>query len=59
MLKNLGPVGIAGIVFLLAGVALVAHANLQIAAGIALVLAGLGLVVKALVTGMLRQWGMF
>ena len=59
MLRNLGPVGIVGIVLLLAGVALVAHASLQIAAGIALVVGGLGLVVKALVTGMLRSWGMF
>ncbi|MHC3436597.1 DUF7470 family protein [Natrialbaceae archaeon A-gly3] len=59
MLKNLGPLGIGGIVLLLAGVALVAHASLQIAAGIALVVAGLGLVVKSLVTGMLQSWGMF
>ncbi len=58
MLRNLGPLGIVGLVTILAGIGLVAHANLQIAAGIALVLAGLGLVVKALVTGMLRVWGM-
>ncbi|WIV65648.1 DUF7470 family protein [Natrialbaceae archaeon AArc-T1-2] len=58
MLDNLGPVGIAGIVVMLAGIALVAHASLQIAAGIALVLAGLGIVVKALISGMLRSFGM-
>ena len=59
MLRNLGPLGIGGLVLLLVGVALVAHANLQIAAGIALVVAGLGLVVKSLVAGMLQSWGLF
>ncbi len=59
MIGNLGPLGIGGLVLLLAGVALVAHASLQIAAGIALVVAGLGLVVKSLVAGMLQSWGMF
>ncbi len=59
MIGNLGPLGIGGLVLLLAGVALVAHASLQIAAGIALVVAGLGLVVKSLVAGMLQSWGLF
>ncbi|MFC4439811.1 MULTISPECIES: DUF7470 family protein [Natrialbaceae] len=59
MLKNLGPLGIAGVAILLVGIALIAYADPVIAAGIALVLAGLGLVVKALISGVLRQFGMF
>ncbi|MFA9427533.1 hypothetical protein [Natronorubrum sp. A-ect3] len=59
MLKNLGPQGIAGLLILLAGIALIAYQNLVIAAGIALVLAGLGIIVKALVSGMLQSFGMF
>ncbi len=59
MLKNLGPQGIAGLLILLAGIALIAYQNLVIAAGIALVLAGLGIIVKALVSGMLQSFGLF
>ena len=59
MFRNLGPVGIAGVLSVVVGIVVVAHANLQIAAGIALVLAGLGLVVKSLVTSMRSAWGMF
>lgn len=58
MFRNLGPQGILGVVVLLAGVVLIALDSLQIAAGIALVLVGLGVVVKALVSGMLSAWGM-
>ncbi|ELY35904.1 DUF7470 family protein [Natronorubrum tibetense] len=59
MLRNLGPLGIVGIVILLAGIGLIAYQNLLIAAGMAMVLAGLGLVVKALISGMLQSFGMF
>ncbi|SIR92685.1 DUF7470 family protein [Natronorubrum thiooxidans] len=59
MLKNLGPQGIAGLLIVLAGVALIAYQNLLIAAGMALVLAGLGILVKALISGMLQSFGMF
>ena len=59
MLQNLGALGIVGLVFLIAGIALIAYANLLIAAGIALVVAGLGLVVKSLISGMLQSFGMF
>jgi hypothetical protein len=58
MLKNLGPLGIAGVAVLLAGLGLIAYADLVVAAGLALVLLGLGLVIKALVSGVLRQFGM-
>ncbi|RQH01970.1 DUF7470 family protein [Natrarchaeobius oligotrophus] len=59
MLDKLGPLGIVGIVTLLAGIGVIAYANIVIAAGIALVLAGLGLVVKSLVTSVLQSFGMF
>lgn len=59
MLKNLGALGIAGLVIVLLGIGLVAYANPLIAAGLVLVLAGLGLVVQSLVSRMLRQFGLF
>ena len=59
MLKNLGPQGIVGLVIVLAGIGLIAYESLLIAAGMALVLVGLGLVVKALISGMLQSFGMF
>ncbi|RQG92773.1 hypothetical protein EA462_00650 [Natrarchaeobius halalkaliphilus] len=59
MLDKLGPLGIAGIVLLLAGIGLIAYADIVIAAGLALVIAGLGIVVKALVTSVLQGFGMF
>jgi hypothetical protein len=43
---------------LLAGVLLIALENLVIAAGVAFVLAGLGLLVRALIGSVLRQFGM-
>ncbi|ELZ19245.1 DUF7470 family protein [Natrinema limicola] len=59
MFRNLGAVGVVGLVLLLAGIALVAYESLLIAAGMALILAGLGLVVKSLISGMLQSFGMF
>ncbi|APX97667.1 MULTISPECIES: DUF7470 family protein [Natronorubrum] len=59
MLQNLGPLGIAGLVLVLAGIGLIAYVSPLIAIGIALVLGGLGLVVKALVSGLLQSFGMF
>ncbi|ELZ15942.1 hypothetical protein NP511_10795 [Natrinema thermotolerans] len=59
MLRNLGALGLAGIVLLLAGIGLIAYANWIVAVGMALVLAGLGLVVKSLISGMLQNFGMF
>lgn len=59
MLQNLGPLGIAGLVLVLAGIALIAYVSPLIAVGMALVLGGLGLVVKALVSGLLQSFGMF
>lgn len=58
MLDKLGIAGIIGLLFMLGGIAVVAWENLLIAGGIALVLAGMGLVVYGLVTGLLSSLGM-
>ncbi len=59
MLRNLGPLGIVGLLILAAGIGLIAWADPIVAIGIALVLAGLGLVVRALISNMLGAFGMF
>lgn len=59
MLKNLGPLGIVGLLAMVAGIGLIAYADPIIAAGFALVLAGVGLVVKSLISGVLGAMGMF
>jgi len=58
MLDKLGVIGIFGVVLMLGGVAVVAVENLLIAAGIAFVVAGLGLVVFGLVKNLLSSLGM-
>lgn len=58
MLGKLGLKGIVGLLALLGGIALIATADLRIAAGIALVLLGLGLAVWGLVSGLLESMGM-
>ncbi|MEM4780959.1 MAG: hypothetical protein QXG03_05305 [Halalkalicoccus sp.] len=58
MLDRLGLVGVFGLLLVLAGLALVAVENLLIAGGLALVLLGVGLAVKSLVSGMLAAFGM-
>ncbi|MEF8801942.1 MAG: hypothetical protein V5A38_12185 [Halolamina sp.] len=58
MFERLGIGGVAGLVVLLAGILLIAWENLIIAAGLAFVLAGLGLLVRALIGNVMRQFGM-
>lgn len=58
MLDKLGAVGLLGVALMLGGVAVVALENLLIAAGIAFVIAGLGLVVFGLVKNLLSSLGM-
>jgi hypothetical protein len=58
MLQKLGAVGIVGVLFLLGGVALVAVVEPIIAAGLALVVAGLGMMVYGLVTGFMQSMGL-
>jgi hypothetical protein len=58
MLKRLGLPGVFGVLVMLAGIALIAWENLLIAGGLALTIAGLGLVVYGLVSGLLSAMGM-
>lgn len=59
MYDKLGPLGIVGLLVIVGGIALIAYQNVLIAAGLALILVGLGLVVKALVSSVLTSFGMF
>lgn len=59
MYERLGISGIVGLLLVLGGIALVAWQAPIVAAGLAFVLAGLGLVVRALVGNLLKQFGMF
>ena len=58
MLRKLGAVGVLGVAVVLAGLALIAVADPVVAAGMALVLLGFGLTVKALVSNLLSLFGM-
>lgn len=58
MIRKLGVVGVAGLLIMLAGILLVAWESPLIATGIAFVLAGLGLVVRAMVSAVMGQFGM-
>lgn len=57
MLTRLGIPGVLGVLLLFGGVALVAWENLVIGGGIALVIAGLGLVVYGMITTLLSSMG--
>lgn len=58
MFDRLGALGVVGIVLVITGLALIAVESLLVAGGLALVLAGLGLAAKSLVSGMLATFGM-
>ena len=58
MYERLGIGGIVGLLLVLGGIGLVAWQAPIVAAGLAFVLAGLGLVVRALVGNVMRQFGM-
>lgn len=58
MLDKLGPVGLFGLLVVVAGIAVIAWANLVIAGGIALVVAGLGFIVYGLVRSLVSSMGM-
>ena len=58
MLKRLGAVGIVGVLALLGGLALIAVIEPIIAAGIALMLLGTGLIVRSLVSSLMGAMGM-
>ncbi|PSQ46187.1 hypothetical protein BRD19_12900 [Halobacteriales archaeon SW_7_65_23] len=58
MLNKLGIPGILGVLFLIGGVALVTWENLIIGGGIALVIAGLGLIIYGMISTLLSSLGM-
>lgn len=58
MLRNLGAVGVVGLVVLLGGIALAAWYDLLVGAALAMVVAGVGLVVYGMVTNLMRAMGM-
>lgn len=58
MLDKLGVVGVAGIVVMAGGLGVLAYANPLVAAGVALVLIGIGLLVRGLVASLLQAFGM-
>jgi hypothetical protein len=57
MLRQLGAVGIVGLLFLLGGLGLVAYQAPIVAAGLALVLAGVGLLAKGMIDAVLGSMG--
>ncbi|MFT4931258.1 MAG: hypothetical protein ACI91T_001133 [Natronomonas sp.] len=58
MFDRLGPLGIAGLLFILVGLTLVTWASPIVGAGLALVFVGTGLVIKGVVGSILQTWGM-
>lgn len=58
MFDKLGVGGIVGVLVMLAGVAVVAWEAPIVAAGIAITIAGLGLIVYSLITNFLSSMGM-
>jgi len=57
MLDKLGVPGLVGVLLLFGGIAVVAWVNLVVAGGIALVIAGLGLVVFSLIKNLITSLG--
>jgi hypothetical protein len=58
MFDRLGPLGILGLVVIVAGIAIIGLRDLVIAGGIGLVVAGVGLVAFGMVRSMLSMFGM-
>ncbi|WP_226011533.1 DUF7470 family protein [Halomicrobium salinisoli] len=58
MLDKLGIAGVLGVLVMLGGIVLVAWQNLILAAGLAFVVAGLGLIVYGMVTNLLSAFGL-
>ncbi|AGB15165.1 hypothetical protein Halru_0532 [Halovivax ruber XH-70] len=59
MIDKLGMSGLAGIVLLLAGLGFIGLYYWQVAVGLALVLVGIALIAKGLITSVMQSFGMF
>lgn len=58
MLRRIGLSGILGLLLLIVGIALLGLVDLRIAGGVALVVAGIGLLAHGLIKGMLGAFGL-
>ena len=58
MLDNLGIAGILGVVLLIAGVGLAAWYSIVVGGALALIIAGLGLIVYGMVTNLMKAMGL-
>jgi hypothetical protein len=58
MFNHLGFVGVLGLVLVICGLALIAIESLLVAFGLFLVLLGVGLAIKSLLSGLLATFGM-
>ncbi|MFC7044244.1 hypothetical protein ACFQH6_01455 [Halobacteriaceae archaeon GCM10025711] len=58
MLDKLGPFGIVGVLAIIGGIALIAVQSPVVAAGISLVLVGVGLTARSLVQNVMGMFGM-
>lgn len=56
--RQLGPAGIIGTLVLIAGIAVITWRDLVIGGGVALVLAGVGIIVYSMIRSMLSTFGM-
>lgn len=58
MLSKLGAVGVLGFLLLLGGIGVIAIADPVIAGGMAIIIAGLGMIVYGMVTNLMAALGM-
>lgn len=58
MFDKLGIAGVLGVLIMMGGIALLAWYSLYVAAGVAFVVAGLGLITYGMVTSLLSSLGM-
>ncbi len=58
MLQKIGAVGIVGLLFVLGGISLVALIEPIIAGGLALVIAGIGLLAYGLISSFMQSMGL-
>lgn len=58
MFDKLGIAGVLGVLIMLGGIALLAWYSLYVAAGVAFVVAGVGLITYGMVTSLLSSLGM-
>lgn len=57
MFDKLGAVGVLGFLFMLGGISVLAYVDLVLAAGVALIIAGLGMVAYGLVSSAMKALG--